>query len=268
MTSPPNYRRGRKLKRREKAGEDEMTEIAIVEDTKEHVQTLQAYLREFANENDTEFHTTVFHNAVNFLENYSARYDIVFMDIAMPYLNGMDAARALRKLDENVILIFMTSLAQYAVQGYDVDAFAYLVKPISYSDFSMKFVRAYRRLAKKERGAFVLGTRQGSVRLLPEEIAYCEVSGHKTIFHTVRGDYVQHTTLSAVQKKLDATLFCKCNHCYLVNLHCVKSMFDDEIEIAYAGQNCFLHVSRSKRKVFCAALKNIWGELSQGGENF
>lgn len=244
-----------------------MTEIAIVEDTKEHVRTLQMYLHDFAEEHHATFHVSVFQNAVVFLENYSARYDVVFMDIAMPYLSGMDAARALRKLDEDVILVFITSLAQYAVQGYDVDAFAYLVKPISYPDFSMKFVRAYQRLARKEKGALVLTSRQGSVKILPEEIAYCEVSGHKTIFHIVRGDYVQHTTLSAVRERLGDTHFCKCNHCYLVNLHFVKSIGGDEIEIAYAGQSCFLHVSRSKRKAFHAALKNIWGGLPREGEN-
>ena len=108
-----------------------MIEIAIIEDTDIHARTLQAYLQRFADENQAAFYTTVFHNAVAFLENYSAKYDVVFMDIAMPYLNGMDAAHALRKLDKDVLLIFITSLAQYAVQGYDVDAFAYLA--VSYT---------------------------------------------------------------------------------------------------------------------------------------
>ncbi len=244
-----------------------MIEIAIVEDTDVHARTLQAYLQRFADENQAAFYTTVFHNAVAFLENYSAKYDVVFMDIAMPYLNGMDAAHALRKLDGDVLLIFITSLARYAVQGYDVDAFAYLVKPVSYADFALKFVRAYRRLGERDLNGLVLNTRQGSVKLNPEEILYCEVSGHKTIFHSVRGDYVQHTTLSAVEKKLDGALFCKCNHCYLVNLRHVKSVSGDEVEVSHAGQSHTLRVSRSKRKTFHDALKMIWGKLPQEGEN-
>ncbi len=240
---------------------DNMTNIAIVEDNELHAKSLQNYLQRFFLDNHTHSQITIFREAISFLENYTAEYDVIFMDISMPYLNGMDAAHRLRELDKQVLLLFVTSLAQYAVDGYEVDAFAYLVKPVSYPDFALKFMRVHKRLEqRKKTDQLVLNFRQGgSIRLSPEEIAYCEVSGHKTVFHSIYGDYVQHTTLSAVEKKLDSPLFRKCNHCYLVNLHYVKSISGDEITLQYAGQNQILRISRNKKKAFHDSLQTIWG---------
>lgn len=232
-----------------------MIKIAIVEDEELHSERLKSHLLRFAAEKNTSFEIIVFNNAITFLENYSGNYSVIFMDIRMPYMNGMDAAHKLRELDPDVMLIFITSLTQYAIKGYEVNAQNYIVKPVTYPDFVLKFTKAYLKLQQQSALHIALPTEKGIVKLLPEEIIYCEVTKHQTVFHTIRGDFSQYTTLRAIENKLNGNTFCKCNHCYLVNLSYVKEIEGDEVILGYDGKEVSLIISRNKKKPFADAFK-------------
>ena len=90
--------------------------IAIVEDEKSAARALEQAIQRYGTENKVSFTIRVWHDPLLFLEEYQAEYDIVYMDIRMPALSGMETARNLRKMDRMVMLIFVTSLAQYAAR--------------------------------------------------------------------------------------------------------------------------------------------------------
>lgn len=110
--------------------------IAIVEDEKSAARALEQAIQRYGTENKVSFTIRVWHDPLLFLEEYQAEYDIVYMDIRMPALSGMETARNLRKMDRMVMLIFVTSLRQYALEGYTVGAFDYILKPVKYYDFA------------------------------------------------------------------------------------------------------------------------------------
>ena len=112
-----------------------MRNIAIVEDEDAAAEVLQGHIEQYAQRNGQEFQICRFHDAVEFLKDYRPLYSVVFMDIQMPHRDGMSAAEELRSVDKTVSLIFITNLVQYAQKGYEVDAIAYLLKPVSYFDF-------------------------------------------------------------------------------------------------------------------------------------
>ena len=95
-----------------------MIDIAIVEDDPKAIETLREYLTRFQKERNEQFFIHVFYNVLEFLEQYRATYDIVFMDIEMPYMDGMKAAEHLRVLNETVLLIFVTNMSQFAMWGF------------------------------------------------------------------------------------------------------------------------------------------------------
>ena len=91
-----------------------MIRIAIVEDEKEQADHLESCIRRYSEEHGTGTQVTVYSNVITFLEQYKASFDIVYMDIMMPMMNGMDASHLLREKDDKVMLIFVTSMRQYA----------------------------------------------------------------------------------------------------------------------------------------------------------
>lgn len=227
-----------------------MVNVAIVEDDIEYAKGLESYLKRYEDENGPLFKITQFQNAVAMLENYTATYNIIFMDIRMPYMNGMDAAHRLRELDKGVILIFVTSLSQYAVQGYEVDALDYVVKPISYYDFALKLARAIRRLPEGDKNELVISTVNGMVKLVPEDIRYLESVGHHVLYRGRDKEYKQYGSLSSAEKKLKPYGFARCNSCYLVNLRYVEDVKGYTVTVG----GIKLQISQPRKKAFIGEL--------------
>lgn len=118
--------------------EDINMRIAIVEDEKAYRNTLLEYLRQFQEESGMDIEVKEYENGNLIMWDYRPYYDAVFMDIEMPGMDGMEAARCIRKVDEQVIIVFITNVARYAVQGYEVGALDFIVKPVTYTSFKMK----------------------------------------------------------------------------------------------------------------------------------
>ena len=117
-----------------------MISIAVVEDDQEYQKQLLQYIEQYGKEQEAQYKITVFQNGMNFLDDYKGDCDLIFMDIAMPHMDGLETAAALRKRGDNTCLIFITSMAQYALKGYEVNAFDFLVKPLAYELFCIKFL--------------------------------------------------------------------------------------------------------------------------------
>ena len=110
--------------------EGKMINIAIVEDEKVASDLIYDYLLNYGKKSGEEFNVTVFKDPLALLENYKPTYDLIFMDIMMPNMDGMQASHKLRELDSSVLLIFITNMGDYAVKGYDVGASAFIKKPL------------------------------------------------------------------------------------------------------------------------------------------
>lgn len=229
--------------------------IAIVEDDPREAQALHSYLDRFALQSAVQFDVRLFHSGRAFLNSYQPIYDLVFMDINLPDLNGMDVAASLRKADRNVVLIFVTSMAQYAVKGYEVDALDFMVKPVTYAAFCLKMKRAISKCTGSQHRELLINTSDGVVRTSAARIRYVEVSDHALLYHTVDDCIHSYGNLKKVELQLDPRQFVRCNRCYLVNLAYVLSVQGSTLIL----DNGTLQISRPKRTAFLEALANYLG---------
>ena len=112
--------------------------IAVVEDDKATREKTVEYIRRFQRENSLEISIEEFADGKELIEGYTRRYDLIFLDIEMRELNGMTAAEKIRRVDENVLLVFLTNMSGYAIRGYAVQAADYILKPLTFELFSVK----------------------------------------------------------------------------------------------------------------------------------
>ena len=121
-----------------------MIRVAIVDDFREDAAVLEQYLYQFGGETGQAYLVTRYTSGPEFLQDRSTAFDLVILDIDMPGLNGMETARQLRGQGDNVVLMFVTNMSQYALEGYEVEAVDYVLKPVSYQDFTLKLRKAQR----------------------------------------------------------------------------------------------------------------------------
>ena len=235
-----------------------MYRIAIVEDEKEFREQLQEYLKRYGVENNIVFQIDVFEDGSDILEHYQKNYDMVLLDIEMPKVNGMDAAERIREMDEEVVLMFITNMAQYAIRGYSVGALDFVMKPITYYTFSLKMTRALKRVQKKTLPPVVLHLVDGIKTLEAKQIYYVEIQNRLLHYHTTEGEFVVKGTMQSVEETLESYSFAKCNHWYMVNLMHVKEV---KKNIVVVGEH-ELEISRRNKNALMKALTEYLGGAS------
>ena len=232
-----------------------MIKIAIVEDEAAVRDQLTDYVRRYTRQYGTEFEVTCFTDGDEILENYRPAFDIIFLDVEMKRLNGMETAQRIRELDDDVLLIFITNMAQYAIRGYSVGALDYVLKPVPYFAFSQQLLKAVSRLEKRAKRYLTVPVEGGLRRLDTASIYYLESEGHRVHFYTDEGDFSAPGALKTFEEKLAACPFARCNSGYLVNLAQVRELRQSTVQVG----PCELQVSRPKRKAFLAALTDYIG---------
>ena len=232
-----------------------MLHIAIVEDDAADSQLLQELLRQYEREHECAFRVTCFSDGMSFMDEYEAVYDVVLMDIEMPRLDGMATARKLRELDSTVCLIFITNLAQYAIQGYEVDAIDFLLKPLEYFQFALRLEKAIRTCGLWKQRSIAVDTQDALIRLPLNELYYVESEKHYLTFHAKRGDFRCRGTIKSAMEELPQETFARSHSSYLVNLNYVERV--DRKQVIVHGEA--LPVSRSCRQALMDAFTRYLG---------
>lgn len=236
-----------------------MIRIAIVEDEAVASETLKNMIEKFRTENEPSalFDVAEFSDAESFLGDFR-EYEVIFLDIQMGGMSGMDAAREIRKKNEKVLIVFVTNMAQYAVESYEVEAYDFILKPLSYGNFFMKFRRILKKIAHSSNDDLcTLTTRFETRKVKIMDIVYVESCNHNLIFHVVGGEEIRITgsTMSEWESKLAPYYFVRCNSGFLVNLKYVNAVRGEYVEAD--GEQ--LHMSRSRRQSFMAAFAKYVG---------
>ncbi len=226
--------------------------IAIVEDDQIANARLVDYLKKYQDESKIEMQVKSYPNSSLFLNGYNGNFDIIFMDIELPDMNGLDAIKRIRERDSDVMVIFVTNMAQYAVKGYEVQAFDFIVKPVQYYSFEKKLTLAIKQLDKRIDQEIWISNKTGKFKIKISNIKYVEVISHSIIFHLLNGDVKTTGTLDKIMSLLPAKSFSLCNRCYLVNLRYVTKLFPTQVEVG--GE--LLNVSRAKHSTFLHDLNN------------
>lgn len=235
-----------------------MIKIAIVDDDISYANQLKEYLHRYETDFSENFEITSYLDGDVIVEDYHSQFDIIFMDVEMRFMDGMSAAEEIRKMDKEVVIIFITNMPQYAIRGYAVEALDYILKPVTYFAFSQRLARAISRMKKREQKSLVIPIKGGSVRLDANTIHYIESQGHDIIYHTTSGEYVSSGTMKELEESLKSLHFFRGSKWYLINLQQVEALGDGSAKLK-GGKD--VPLSRGRKKEFMEALAQYWGEV-------
>ena len=233
-------------------------QIAIVEDEAANRDQLKEYVGRYGEESGDSFSVQCFANGDALLRHFDGQFDLILMDIEMPGADGMQIAHRLRELDSQVILVFITNMAQYAIQGYSVQALDYILKPLSYVSFRMRFARALGRIDRQRDAQILLACHDRQIRLPVRSIFYVEVQQKQLCYHTEQGDYTLRGTLKSAEEQLAAYPFAKGNYWYIVNLAQVSEISLTTLKVGKVE----LPVSRRCRSALLAAFNRYIGGVA------
>ncbi|WP_112179795.1 MULTISPECIES: LytTR family DNA-binding domain-containing protein [Paraliobacillus] len=237
-----------------------MIHVAIVEDEKMYADTLEGYIMRYSVESGEEFKVDIFSDGDGITKDYTPKYGIIFLDIEMKFMDGMTTARHIRNSDQEVILIFITNMAQYAIKGYQVDAMSYLLKPVPYFAFSQEMNRSIERLKQnKNNNSILLPNSNGMVKVDVKSILFIESYKHRIIVNTMNEKYSFVGTMKEMENRMKMYKFFRCNNGYLVNLFHVTGVKDNE---AIVGDD-YIPISRARKKDFLNSLTDYVGGLSK-----
>lgn len=227
-----------------------MIRIGIAEDDRVQMKTLKGYLDRYFGESGEKFEIACYSDGDRLTDYYRAEFDIIFMDVEMPFIDGFTAAKMIREKDPEVVILFITSHAQYAIKGYSVEALDYILKPVSYFAFSQYMDRAVERTKRRKEKYIAVHLRTGMKKLPVSRIYYVESQDHHLIFHAKDGEVTTLGKIQDMEEKTKEYGFLRCHIGYLINPEHVEGIRENSVLVHGEA----LPISRSRKKKFLEEL--------------
>ena len=228
-----------------------MFRIAVCDDMPEFAAQVVSALEQWQ-DRPAPLHTEVFTDADALLSAHAAKpFDIILLDVIMPLLSGLDAARELRQQDKTVKIVFLTSSPEFAVESYCVKANNYLLKPLDTQRLYACMAELTEEIRSSEK-AIIVKSAKAVHRIPVRSIEYIEAQNKRVFFSLVDGNNIVgiEPLYTYENMLLLSEGFFKCSRSYIVNLHFIDTYTSKEIRMR---SGCRISISRSCHKEFESA---------------
>ena len=234
-----------------------MIHIAICDDEKQMSDHIRTLVSDFFRKKNREISLRTFLSGEELL-NYDGQIDILFLDIQMKDIDGMETARRLRADKFQGFLIFITVLKEMVFQSFEVQAYDYLVKPIDKKQFERTMERLYASMQNASEDSLLV-QKGYEGRIIPKDgIVFCEIIDRKIYLNLASGEVVDYyERIENLETKLGSHFF-RCHRSYLINLKHLKGYKNGT---AYMDNGKEVPVSRLRSREFSGVvlqyMKNV-----------
>lgn len=216
----------------------DMLRVAICDDEEYFRIREKTLISQYMEKHKYEYQTDVFSSGKELLYTGESpsKYDVIFLDVNMDEIDGIEIAKKIRELTNEVFLVFITGFVTYALEGYKVDAIRYILKD---DDCLEKTIAEcmdailLRMNYVEEKELFVF--KEGQKEISIDDIQYIESNLHRLIFHMKGADasqYNMYEKLDVIEKRLEAYQFCRIHKSYLVNLKYMNKIERYQVELS------------------------------------
>ncbi len=213
-----------------------MIQIAVCDDNQDDLARMVSLLDRFKTIRNYHFENFLFTSGLELLSalEKGKRFDVYCLDILMPGYSGMDVAREIRTFDKTAPIVFFTSSAEYALEGYSVKAVNYILKPVSEEKLIAAFDELLEQLGEKaEETAIVVKSNEGLQKIVITSLVYAEVIGRNVLYHLRSGKVVACTEpfAAACEKILPFGCFVKTHRSYIVNMQYIDTVDNHQVTL-------------------------------------
>lgn len=224
-----------------------MYRILMVEDEAAAADDLRACIERYGREHGEQFQVSWIRSALELDTESPSGADLIFMDIDLPGVDGLDAAIELRRHDRATPLVFVTNLAQCAVRGYQADALDFIVKPYTYGAFAMRMDRAMEVMRRAARRSVTVRSHDGLRIVAVSDLVFVDVSGHNVIYHLADGtSFSARDSLSRTAEGLGGAPFLRISSSCVVNMGHVRGVRDAEVTLT-GGERVWISRANKRR---------------------
>ena len=239
-----------------------MLKVALCDDITEYNKRMESYIKRYSDENHIDVKITSYVSGSQLLLNYQKRkFDIIFLDISLPEIDGFEIAEKIRKLDQDITIIFCTSYytISNASKGFAVEAEDFLAKPMSYKKIEKILNKAYGKKLVNAEEKLIVKCQNGIYTLQLSDIIYLETSNKTVLLHTVKGDFVCYQKIRELEERLSDKLFYRCHNCYVVNMDYIETVRGDTVVLT-KGERDSIPISKYRKDGLLKALAMYVGE--------
>lgn len=230
--------------------------IAVCDDEKAMLRQLSQYLAQIQEETGEHFDLFYYASAEELLAHIPGDIQAILLDISMGQMTGMNCARVLRERGCVADILFITSMTEYAIEGYEVRASAFLPKPVTYAELKGRLTDCFARTDRDKRAILPVDT-AGGVELLPiDDILYAEVYQHETSFALPGRKVASILQLAQAEERLAPHGFFRCHRSYLVNMAQIARIGPDTLTMP---DGAVIPISKHRRKAFLDTFANYMG---------
>lgn len=226
-----------------------MMKIAICDDEIHFIDAICPLLEQWAKERGVKLTLCRFTNGDDLVEAHRNEcMDLIILDVIMPLLSGIDAARELRNRNQTVPIIFLTSSREFAVDSYEVKAFNYLIKPVDKTKLFLT-LDDFLKIYNQPKNFFVAKTTDGFCKIAIADVDYLEAQNKLVLVHLTNGRTIEIRELFSKCAEVFSPEngFCCCHRSYIVNLSNVEQFSKTEVVTIH---NAVIPISRNNYTAF------------------
>lgn len=231
--------------------------IATCDDEMQYCEQVENFMIRLGNSLEIDIKCDKYSNGKDLLESNFNQYQIIFLDIDINDENGIQIAERIRETNQKVKIIFFTALIQYAVDGYKVNAYRFLIKPIEYEDFVFQLTELLIYLNNVEKNNLSLIKNGQEYIIKIEDIIYVEVMDHKLTYHCTNYTLTVSGTMQKLENTLREHFFLRIHNSYLINMNYIAEVRSQNLLMTNGNE---LPIARSKKETFRQAYLNFLGK--------
>ena len=205
--------------------------IAVCDDIPIECADIAKQIETILKQSNTDFMIKKFFGGLELIQSRES-FDIIFLDIKMPNINGLELAKQIRKQGRQSLIIFITSASEYVFDAFDVEAFQYLLKPIQTDKLKNVLEKATKKMQIDANIDFLMISANRQIqKVFLKDILYIESIGRIAKIHCNNGTLETYEQIGILEDKLSDKFFFRCHKCFLVNLNFVDAFNKTEVRL-------------------------------------